>query len=45
MGNETAIFPIDQPAIISVPAAFIVMIVVSLLTREETPAMATAPAE
>jgi cation/acetate symporter len=45
MGNETAIFPLDQPAIISVPAAFIVMIVVSLLTREETPAMAAAPAE
>lgn len=46
MGHETAIFPLDQPAIISVPAAFIVMIVVSLLTREESDsALAAAPAE
>ena len=33
--NPTPILPIDQPAIISVPVAFIVMIVVSLLTQEQ----------
>jgi cation/acetate symporter len=46
LGNQTPIFPIDNPAIVSVPAAFIVMIVVSLLTREEpNHALAEAPAE
>lgn len=44
MGHEKAIFPLDQPAIISVPAAFIVMIVVSLMTRE-APVLAAASAE
>jgi len=47
MGNAAPIFPIDNPAIISAPAAFIVMIVVSLLTRDEsvqTPASAGAGA-
>lgn len=38
------ILPLDQPAIVSIPAAFIVMIVVSLLTqqREEQPVRAAA---
>jgi cation/acetate symporter len=42
--NPTPILPIEQPAIISVPVAFIVMILVSLMTQEaQRPA--TAPAE
>ncbi len=31
LGNAEAIFPMSQPAIISVPAAFLVMVIVSLL--------------
>jgi len=34
LGNASPIIPLSQPAIISAPAAFLVMIVVSLLTRE-----------
>ena len=34
LGNPTAILPLRNPAIISMPAAFAVAIVVSLLTRE-----------
>ena len=33
LGNPAPIVPLSQPAIISAPAAFLVMIVVSLLTR------------
>ena len=35
MGNETAIFPLRNPAIVSMTAAILVGIVVSLLGREE----------
>ncbi len=38
LGNPTAILPLTQPSIISVPAAFATMIVVSLLTRRARPA-------
>lgn len=34
LGNETAIFPMKNPAVFSMPLAFIVAIVVSLLTPE-----------
>jgi cation/acetate symporter len=34
LGNATPILPIEQPAIISVPVAFIVMVLVSLMTQE-----------
>lgn len=34
LGNASPIFNLDQPAIISVPAAFLVMITVSLMTKE-----------
>ncbi len=43
LGNPTPIIPIDQPAIFSVPAAFIVMILVSLMTHERDLAV-SAPA-
>jgi cation/acetate symporter len=43
--NPAPIIPIDQPAIFSVPVAFIVMIVVSLLTTEKAPAGAPQAAE
>jgi cation/acetate symporter len=42
LGNPEAILQMDQPAIISVPSAFAVMIVVSLLTTERT-SSATSP--
>ena len=35
LGNPKALLPFDQPAIISAPSAFAVMIIVSLLTREK----------
>ena len=35
LGNPEALLPFDQPAIISAPAAFAVMIIVSLLTQEK----------
>lgn len=35
LGNATPLISLSQPTIISAPAAFIVMIVVSLLTREQ----------
>jgi cation/acetate symporter len=45
LGNATPIIPLSQPAIISAPAAFIVMILVSLVTREAArPAEAPAKA-
>lgn len=34
--NDAPLIPIDQPAIISVPIAFIVMVAVSLMTQEAT---------
>lgn len=34
LGHTAPIFPLSQPTIVSAPSAFIVMIVVSLLTRE-----------
>ncbi|MBY0510259.1 MAG: cation acetate symporter [Rhodospirillaceae bacterium] len=41
--NATPILPIEQPAIISVPVAFITMILVSLMTQEaQRPATAAA---
>jgi cation/acetate symporter len=36
LGNPTAIFPLRNPAIVSMPAAFLAGIVASLLTREPT---------
>jgi cation/acetate symporter len=45
LGNAAPIVPLSQPTIISAPAAFLVMIVVSLLTRRATarePARAAA---
>jgi cation/acetate symporter len=45
LGHAKAIAPIDQPAIFTVPIAFITMIVVSLLTREVVPASVEVPAE
>jgi cation/acetate symporter len=36
LGNETAIIPLSQPAIISVPAAFATIVIVSLLGRRRT---------
>jgi cation/acetate symporter len=38
LGNTAPIIPLSQPAIISAPAAFVVMILVSLVTREHAPA-------
>jgi cation/acetate symporter len=35
-GNETAIFPWKNPALISLPAAFAAGIIVSLLSKEES---------
>ena len=35
LGNPEALLPFDQPAIVSAPSAFAVMIIVSLLTREK----------
>ena len=41
--NPAPILPIDQPAIISLPLAFIVMVIVSLMTQEaQRPATAAA---
>jgi cation/acetate symporter len=40
LGNGRPIVPTDQPAIISMPAAFIVMILVSLMTRDRPRAAA-----
>ena len=36
LGNPAPVIPLSQPAIISAPAAFLVMILVSLVTREVT---------
>jgi cation/acetate symporter len=33
LGNKLALFPYDQPALFSMPVAFVVCIVVSLLDR------------
>lgn len=38
LGNAEAIIPLSQPAIVSVPAAFLTMVIVSLLTRESSEA-------
>ncbi len=39
LGNETAIFPLKNPALISMTAAFIAGIVVSLFTKEDEAAL------
>jgi cation/acetate symporter len=36
MGNETAIFPLKNPALISMSASFLAAFVVSKLTREQS---------
>ena len=40
LGNPKPLFPTDQPAIISMPAAFIVMILVSMMTQKKAVAAA-----
>ncbi|HCX15076.1 MAG TPA: cation acetate symporter [Rhodospirillaceae bacterium] len=35
LGNAEAIIPLSQPAIVSMPAAFLTMVIVSLFTRED----------
>jgi cation/acetate symporter len=36
LGHSSSIFPLKNPALISMPAAFVVGFVVSLMTRDRT---------